>query len=236
MGISKGAIQRQMRRIDPVALADRLVDRERAKAETSASEAAGHVVDIVFVERGGSASARKALVKITHKLEGARHLHMQIILLTGADTQGDGTKATASLHAEIKQCAEAEEKRAAKRRREDEETALVVADLQARLEASEERADNVRPRPTPLKTEARKKSDALQHSLARAEERFRDIQAAKETVIGPSSGAITYTEDEVEEMEVVIGDLTRQLYEMRKVRKHDEIEYARNRSAVSQCR
>ena len=57
--------------------------------------------------------------------------------------------------------AEAEEKRATKRRREDEETALVVADLQAGLEASEERADNVRPRPTPLKTEARKKSDAL---------------------------------------------------------------------------
>ena len=148
MGISIGAIQRQMRRIDPVALADRLVDRERAKAETSVSEAAGHVVDIVFVERWGSASARKALVMITQKLKGARHLHMQIILLTGADTQGDGTKATASLHAEIKQCAEAEEKRAAKRRREDEETALVVADLQARLEASEERTTR-RPRPTP---------------------------------------------------------------------------------------
>ena len=74
MGISIGAIQRQMRRIDPVALADRLADRERAKAETSVSEAAGHVVDIVFVERGGSASAKKALVKITQKLKGiARH-------------------------------------------------------------------------------------------------------------------------------------------------------------------
>ena len=74
MGISIGAIQRQMRRIDPVALADRLADRERATAETSASEAAGHIVDIVFVERGGSASARKALVKITHKLQGTvRH-------------------------------------------------------------------------------------------------------------------------------------------------------------------
>ena len=65
MGISKGAIQRQMRRIDPVALADRLVDRERAKAETSVSEAAGHVVDIVFVERW----------EICHRKEGACHDH-----------------------------------------------------------------------------------------------------------------------------------------------------------------
>ena len=72
--------------------------------------------------------------------------------------------------------------------------------------------------------------------LARAEERFREIQAAKETAAGPLSGTITYTEDEAEEMEVVIGDLTKQLYEMRKVRKHDEIEYAQNRYTVSQCR
>ena len=202
MGISIGAIQRQMRRIDPVALADRLADRERAKAETSVSEAAGHVVDIVFVERWGSATARKALVMITQKLKGARHLHMQIILLTGADTQGDGTKATASLHAEIKQCAEAEEKRAAKRRREDEETALVVADLQARLGG----ADNAEAMADALKTETRKNSNALRHSLARAEERFREIQESNAFV-----GCHHQHEDEAEEMEVVIGDLTKQL-------------------------
>ena len=176
--------------IDPVALADRLADRERAKAETSVSEAASHVVDIVYVERGGSASARKALVKITQKLKGARHLHIKIILQTGADTQGDATKATASLQVEIKQCAEAEEKRAAKRRREDEGTAQVLADL---------RADNAEAKADALKTETRKKSNALRHSLARAQEEF------KETAAGPSSGAITYTEDEAEEMEVVIG-------------------------------
>ena len=130
----------------------------------------------------------------------------------------------------------AEEKRVAKRRREDEETALVLADLQARLEASEERADNAEAKADALKTEARKKSNALQHSLARAEERFRAIQAAKETVAGPSSGAITYTEDEAEEMELVIGELTKELSELRKVRRHDEVEYERNRSAVAQFR
>ena len=48
-----------------------------------------------------------------------------------------------------------------------------------------------------------------------------------------SSGAIIYTEDEAEEMEVVIGELTKQLYEMRQVRKH---KYVRNRFTVSQFR
>ena len=129
----------------------------------------------------------------------------------------------------------AEEKRATKRRREDEETALAVADLQARLEASEERADNAEAKADALKTDARKKSNTLRHSLVRAEERFREIQAAKETT-GPSSGAITYTEDEAEEMELVIGELTKELSELRKVRRHDEVEYERNRSAVAQFR
>jgi len=70
MGISRGAIQHQMRLIDPASLAGRLADRQRFEASTAASEAAGHIVDIVFVERGGSATAKNALVKITQKLRG----------------------------------------------------------------------------------------------------------------------------------------------------------------------
>ena len=107
-------------------------------------------------------------------------------ILSKLGWRGDGTKATTSLQAELDQCTVAEEKRAAKRRREDEATALVVADLRARLEASEERADSAEAKADALrKTQTRKRSDALQHSLARAEKRFREIQAAKETVTGP---------------------------------------------------
>ena len=47
----------------------------------------------------------------------------------------------ATLQAEVKRHVVNGEERAAKRRREDEESMLVIADLQARLEASEERAD-----------------------------------------------------------------------------------------------
>ena len=222
-----------MRQIDPSALAD----RTRVAAETAASVAAGHVVDIIFVERGGSASAKEAVAKVTRKLKGKAHnirVHKQ--RLNNLIEPGEGAKATASLQAQLREHGVAEEKRVAKRRREDEETALVLADLQAQLEASEERADNAEAKADALKTDTRKKSNALQHSLARAEERFRAIQAAKETAAGPSSGAITYTEDEAEEMELVIGELTKELSELRKVRRHDEVEYERNRSAVAQFR
>ena len=38
MGISRGAIRRQMDRIDPAALADRMADLERVATETAAAE------------------------------------------------------------------------------------------------------------------------------------------------------------------------------------------------------
>ena len=70
MGISVGAIAHQIRVLDPAAHAARANDRARVAAEVAAAKAAGHLVDIVFVERGGSASAKNALVKITQKLKG----------------------------------------------------------------------------------------------------------------------------------------------------------------------
>ena len=158
MGISRGAIERRMRQIDPSALAD----RTRVAAETAASVAAGHVIDVIFVERGGSASAKEEVAKVTRKLKGKAHnirVHKQ--RLNYLIEPGEGAKATASLQAQLREHGVAEEKRVAKRRREDEETALVLADLQAQLEASEERADNAEAKADVLKTEARKKSDAL---------------------------------------------------------------------------
>ena len=41
------------------------------------------------------------------------------------------------------------------------------------------------------------------------------------------------TEDEVEEMEGIMGDLTAQLAELSKLRKDDEAEYDRNRRDVA---
>ena len=40
------------------------------KAETAATEASGKIVEFVFVERGGSSSARRALGKLEKRLKG----------------------------------------------------------------------------------------------------------------------------------------------------------------------
>ena len=54
MGITHGAINYQMKKIDPAAHAARTHERARVAAETAAAEEKGHVVELVFVERGGS--------------------------------------------------------------------------------------------------------------------------------------------------------------------------------------
>ena len=143
-------------------------------------------------------------------------------------------KATATLQAELKRHAVEGEEREVKRRREDEETAKVVADLEARLEASEERADEAEAKAEALKTEARWNSKRLHESLARAQKRLDEIETSKTS--GASSSTITYSEEEVEEMEGVIGEITKELAELKKTRKHNETEYERNRMAVAHFR
>ena len=59
MGISRGAIQRQIRVMDPEAHATRVKERVRVESESAEAAAIGHAVEFVFVERGSSASAKK---------------------------------------------------------------------------------------------------------------------------------------------------------------------------------
>ena len=70
MGISRGAIERHLRKVDPAAFAARQEDRARVKAEAAAAEASGKNVEFVFVERGGSSSAKRALGKLEKRLKG----------------------------------------------------------------------------------------------------------------------------------------------------------------------
>ena len=70
MGISRAAIEYQMQKIDPAAHAARLADHARVEAEAAAAEASGKNVEFVFVERGGSSSAKRALGKLEKRLKG----------------------------------------------------------------------------------------------------------------------------------------------------------------------
>ena len=87
MGISRGAIERQIRVMDPDAHTARVKERVRVETETAEAAAIGHVVEFVFVERGGSASAKKALLRLTEKLQGKPH-HIENERLKYRGTQG----------------------------------------------------------------------------------------------------------------------------------------------------
>ena len=70
MGITREAILYHVQKIDLAADAARLEDQARVKAETAAAEASGKNVEFVFVERGGSSSAKRALGKLEKRLKG----------------------------------------------------------------------------------------------------------------------------------------------------------------------
>ena len=124
----------------------------------------------------------------------------------------------------------------ARRRAEDEEVAREFADLEAQLKGAEGRACKAEAQADALaevRADLRRKVKVLNRSISRGEERLREIQELKASSSGASSSATTYTEDEVEEMEGIMGDLTAQLAELSNLRKDDEAEYDRNRQTVA---
>ena len=149
-------------------------------------------------------------------------------------------RATAALEAYIKRHAVEVEALEAARRAEDEAQERIfkkeMARMQAQLEDTEGRATKAEAKVAALadsRADLRRKVHALQRSIGRGEERLREIEDSRVSSSGASSSTITFTEDEVEEMEGVMGDLTAQLAELSKLRKGDEAEYDRNRQAVA---
>ena len=151
-----------------------------------------------------------------------------------------GLRATATVEAQVKRHALEVTAREAKRRAEDVKSARDLADLQRRLGGALGRADKAEAKIGALtealsesRSDLRRKVASLRRTIGTGEERLREIQDAKASSSSASSSATTYTEDEVEEMETVMGDLTAQLAEVKKLHKHDEAEYDRTRQAVA---
>ena len=149
-------------------------------------------------------------------------------------------RATATVEAQVKRHLLEVTAREAKRRAEDVKSARDLADLQRRLGGALGRADKAEAKIGALteslsesRSDLRRKVASLRRTIGTGEERLREIQDAKASSSSASSSATTYTEDEVEEMETVMGDLTAQLAEVKKLRKHDEAEYDRTRQAVA---
>ena len=94
--------------------------------------------------------------------------------------------------------------REARRRAEDEESAREFAEFEAQLKGAEGRACKAEAQADALadsRADLRRKVHALQRSIGRGEERLREIEDSRVSSSGASSSTITFTEDEVEEME-----------------------------------
>ena len=83
-------------------------------------------------------------------------------------------------------------------------------------------------------TEARKKAKVAGHSLARARGRIEVLEAKPRAPL--SSGATTWTVEEVVEFEDHIGELTAELKVLRQEAKGNSTEYTRNKAAVANRR
>ena len=100
LGISHQHIQYHMDQKCPLVAADRAADRARVAAEAVlATSAHGVTPIIVFVERGGSASAATAVSAIVGKLESKMEAHIEEAFLA----RQEASIASASYQAEVKQ-------------------------------------------------------------------------------------------------------------------------------------
>ena len=79
-----------------------------------------------------------------------------------------------------------------------------------------------------VKAEAHKQAKMFQQSLSRLQEKLAAIEAKP-----VSSSPMTWDEEEVQEMEGVIAELTAQLQELKGEVKANEREFERNRGMVS---
>jgi len=196
----------------PFGGADRAADRARVAAEAvSATSAQGVTPIIVFVERGGSASAAVAVSAIVGKLESKMEAQIE--------------EAALARQAEIEASEADQSERDTDARRFAKEAAQEIAHLQGLLAAAETKKSEV----SEAKAGALHKARLLQKSLIRLQERLAVIEAK------PSSSdlGMTWDEEDVLEMEGVIAELTMELRELKGEAKANQREFERNRGAVA---
>ena len=152
-------------------------------------------------------------------------------MVTLAQTQaelGQAAAEKAKLKAELHELRKCE----AKRLRQGEASARRIEKLEAEVEKHKGRAIAAEVLAAAkagdlaeARAEARRKTDALLHVIARAEERAAKIKAAAESRPSSSSGPAPYTEAEIKEFESTIRDLEAQVRSLKKERKADAAEH-----------
>ena len=225
LGVSYQSIQHHVDKANPAEAAARVAERARVTREKAEAEAKPNSVKMIFFEKGGAATAKKASSKAIKMFERGESQKLHgIINLAGEEAQ---TAYQAGLEAgaeeERRQFKEKLESRSFKLsvfqsevKARDESFKRMERELEnerAKCQVSEAEAKAAEPRAVEehLRSEhLRKKARVFEKRLARSERPFEEEQAAKST-----TDQMTWCAAEVEEYESMIGELTEELREFR---------------------
>ena len=248
LGIKECSIRYHMGKIgDPAVAAARAAERARVATETGAAEAARVPVQFVFVERAGARPASAAVKAAIGVIESQIGVRVQGVAKHAREEASTALQSELEDEAERREALETElealKLRDATQRLELRASTARIAALEAKLARTSSSAAGAAAAATAAigaakedATAARGAARLSKQSLARAQGRVEALEAKSRAPSSSSTGAMTWTEDEVEEFERHIGDLTRELNVLKRDAKSNAAEYARNKAAVANMR
>ena len=232
---------------DPAAAAARAAERARVATETAAAEAAQVPVKIFFVERAGAKPAAAAVKAAIGVIESQIGVRVQRVAKHAREEASTALQSELEDEAERREALETElealKLRDATQRLEVVASTARIAALEAKLARTSSSAAGAAAAAAAAigaakedATAARGATRLSKQSLARAQGRVEALEAKSRAPSSSSTGAMTWTEDEVEEFERHIGELTSELKVLKRDARSNAAEYARNKAAVANMR
>ena len=248
LGIDESTIRYHMNKVEPAAAAARAAERARVATESAAAEAARVPVQVVFVERAGAQPAAAAFEAAVGVIESQIGVRVKRVAKHARE------EASTTLQSELEE--EAERREALETELEEFKLRDATQQLELRastariaaLEANLARASSSSATATAKAhatvgaakegaAAARKEAREAKRSLSRAQERVKaQAKSRAPSSNSSSTGAMTWTEDDVEEFERHIGELTGELNVLKRDARCNLAEYERNKAAVANMR
>ena len=255
LGVGEANIRYYMKKINPTEAAARAAERERVEALAAAAEENGQKVKFLFVERGGAPPAEKVLAAVLDTIE--KNVSNAVALTTNHARQQERIERQSELEsvvlsheesliemqarfkakrdAELKRITEVADRETkalqAESRRAAESAERAIAKLESQLEGEAKRAEAAESKcglvMDKLST-AREAASKLRRALTSSRRKVEALEEERQRP-PPSSAVPVYQEEDVEELETIIGHLTARLKEF----EGNEREYARNKKAVA---
>jgi myosin heavy subunit len=244
-----------MKKINPTEAAARAAERERVEALAAAAEENGQKVKFLFVERGGAPPAEKVLAAVLDTIEKnvsnavalttnharqqeriERQSELESVVLSHEESLIEmQARFKAKLDAELKRITEVADRETkalqAESRRAAESAERAIAKLESQLEGEAKRAEAAESKcglvMDKLST-VREAASKLRRALTSSRRKVEALEEERQRP-PPSSAVPVYQEEDVEELETIIGHLTARLKEF----EGNEREYARNKKAVA---